>query len=70
MKEEMMKLQSSDERPTRMKFRTGPAERWLNGVIHDSRTTDGRTTRTSIPAVSSADADAYAYADGSVRCGW
>ena len=37
VKEEMTKLQSSDERPTRMKFRTGPAERWLNGVIHDSR---------------------------------
>ena len=33
----MTKLQSSDERPTRMKFRTGPAERWLNGDFHDSR---------------------------------
>jgi len=49
--EEMMKLQSSDERPTRMKFRTGPAERWLNGVVHDSRAREGPTTRISVPAV-------------------
>ncbi len=37
VKEVMTKLQSSDERPTRMKFRTGPAERWFNGGLHDSR---------------------------------
>src|ERR1019366_10016651 len=37
VKEAMTKLHSSDERPTRMMFRTGPAERWLNGGTHDSR---------------------------------
>src|ERR1700721_2111201 len=36
VKEEMSKLQSSETRPTRTKFRTGPTERTLGGTVHVS----------------------------------
>ena len=38
VKEEMSKLQSSETRPTRTKFRTGPTERTLSGTGHVSST--------------------------------